>query len=137
MKPKIVVGVLIIVAALSYLIASSLKENASYYLTVSELSARSDITPQTGVRVHGIVDTGSIQWDAESIVLEFDLLDEFNTLHVIYHGIQPDQLAEAQQVVLEGRRQADGVFQAEKIMLKCPSKYETKGDGESQVRPPK
>jgi len=137
MKPKIVIGVLIIVAALSYLIASSLKENASYYLTVSELAARSDITPQSGVRVHGLVDPGSIQWDAEAVILEFDLHDEFNTLHITYHGIKPDQLAEAQQVVLEGHRQADGIFHAEKIMLKCPSKYETKGDGKSKALTPR
>ena len=124
MKPKIVVGVVIIIAALVFLLVSGFKDNASYYLTVSELQAKTDLRPEDGVRIHGYVDPATIQWDPEAIELYFDLHDEGDTLRVYYKGVKPDQLADAQQVVAEGHLRADGVFYAKTIMLKCPSKYE-------------
>ena len=124
MKPKIIIGIALIVSALAYLIFSGFKDNASYYLTVSELYAKEGITPDDGVRIHGYVDPASIKWDAEAIEVFFDLHEAGDTLSVYYKGVKPDQLADAQQVVAEGYLRADGVFQATKIMLKCPSKYE-------------
>ena len=124
MKPKIIIGVAIIVTALIFLIFSGFKDNASYYLTVSELYAKEDITPEDGVRIHGYVDPASIKWDVDAIELYFDLHDEGDTLKIYYKGVKPDQLADAQQVVAEGHLRGDGIFHAEKIMLKCPSKYE-------------
>lgn len=135
MKPKIIVGVVIIVAALTYLIAGGLKDNASYYLSVSELHARTDLGPADGVRVHGLVDPSTIKWNPQNIELSFDLHDEGDTLRIYYKGVKPDQLADAQQVVLEGHLRADGVFDANKIMLKCPSKYEVSTDGKRTADP--
>ncbi len=124
MKPKIIIGVVIIVGALAFLIFSGFKDNASYYLTVSELYAKDGITPDDGVRIHGYVDPQTITWDADAIEVYFDLYEENDTLQVYYKGVKPDQLADAQQVVAEGYLREDGVFHANKIMLKCPSKYE-------------
>jgi len=133
MKPKIVIGVVIIVGALIYLIASGFKDNASFYLTVSELQAKTDLTPADGVRIQGYVDPASIVWDAEKIELYFDMNYKGDTVRVFYQGIKPDQLADAQQVVVEGHISESGIFNANKIMLKCPSKYEV-GDAEDSDR---
>lgn len=124
MKPKIIIGVVIIVAALAFLIFSGFEDNASYYLTVSELYAKEDITPDDGIRIHGYVNPETIIWDADAIHVYFDLFDQGDTLTVFYKGVKPDQLADAQQVVAEGHLRTDGIFEANKIMLKCPSKYE-------------
>ena len=124
MKPKIIIGVVIIVGALAFLIFSGFEDNASYYLTVSELYAKEDITPNDGVRIHGYVNPETIEWNAEAIEVRFDLFEESDTVKVFYKGVKPDQLADAQQVVAEGHLREDGVFHANKIMLKCPSKYE-------------
>jgi cytochrome c-type biogenesis protein CcmE len=131
MKPKIVIGVLIIVSALIYLVASGFQDNASFYLTVSELQAKTDLTPEDGVRIQGYVDPASIAWDAEKIELYFNMNYEGDTVRVYYKGIKPDQLADAQQVVCEGHIESDGEFTATKIMLKCPSKYEVEASEES------
>ncbi len=124
MKPKIIIGVAIIVGALAFLIFSGFKDNASYYLTVSELYAKENITSNDGVRVHGYVDPQTIEWNAQDIEVYFDLYEESDTIRVYYKGVKPDQLADAQQVVAEGHLRDDGIFQANKLMLKCPSKYE-------------
>lgn len=126
MKPKIIIGIVIIVSALFFLIFSGFKDTASYYLTVPELLAKTDITPDEGIRVHGYVNPESIEWDAERIELKFSIIEANDTLGVFYKGVKPDQLADAQQIVAEGHLQEDGLFIANKILLKCPSKYEIK-----------
>lgn len=126
MKVKIVVGVLIIVAALIYLLISSYSDNALYYMTVKELGARGTIPAHEGLRINGTVAPSSIRWNADKIELRFKLAEGEDTLRVLYRGVAPDQLAEAQQVVVEGKLAAKGELVATKILLKCPSKYEVK-----------
>ena len=57
----------------------------------------------------------------------FTLRDEVTgeTLPVRYHGMKPDQFDEAHHIVAVGKCQ-DGVFRADKLLIKCPSKYEKK-----------
>jgi cytochrome c-type biogenesis protein CcmE len=126
MKLKIVIGVLVIVIAFAVLIFSGLKETAVYYYTISELRAKKDQPAGEGLRISGVVDPKSIEWNAEKIKLKFVLVEGTDSLQVEYQGPKPDQLADAQQVVAEGHLDGSGVFQAKKILLKCPSKYETK-----------
>ena len=133
MKPKIIIGVVIIVGALIYLLASGFQDNASFYLTVSELQAKTDLTPNDGVRIQGYVNPASIEWNPEKIELYFNMNYEGDTVRVFYKGIKPDQLADAQQVVCEGHIDENGGFNANKIMLKCPSKYEVEDPEESEA----
>ena len=129
MKPKIVIGVLLIVGALAYLIIGGFQDTAVYYMTVPELYAKGDLPQNQGVRVSGYVVPESIQWDASAIKLDFAMAENGDTLLVTYNGIMPDQLGDAQQVVVEGLIGNSGVLTAEKIFLKCPSKYEEKDRG--------
>jgi len=125
MKPKILIGVIIIVIALGYIIIGGIKETAVYYLTVSEFRAKKDLLPGDGVRISGYVVPTSIRWDPEKIELNFALYEEADTINVFYKGVMPDQLADAQMVVTEGQLAENGSLEANKILLKCPSKYET------------
>ena len=124
MKPKIVIGVGVIVLALIFLIYSGMKDSSLYYLTIPELYAQSGEIAGKGVRVSGDVVPGSIDWNAAAVELRFAMHEDGDTLQVFHKGLMPDQLAEAQQVVVEGRLGEDGVFQATTLLTKCPSKYE-------------
>ena len=126
MKPKIVVGVIVIVAALIYLIVASFSDSTLYYLTVKELNAKGKIPADEGLRVNGYVVPSSIQWDPQKIELRFTLAEDRDSLRVFYRGVAPDQLADAQQAVVEGKIGPNGELVATKILLKCPSKYEAK-----------
>lgn len=46
-----------------------------------------------------------------------------HALPVVYNRVKPDLLADEVEVVVEGTM-VDGVFQARKVLVKCPSKYE-------------
>ncbi len=126
MKPKIIIGLFLIVLVLGYLIFSSFDKGTTvYYLTVDELFAKQPLPLGEKLRISGVAVPSSIYYDADKIQVRFALVDRSDTLHVFYKGPAPDQLADAQQVVVEGALDSTGTFQAGKVLLKCPSKYET------------
>jgi len=128
MKPKIIVGVFVIILALVLLIYSGMKDTSLYYLTVPELHAQGDEIVRQGVRVSGDVVPGSIDWNPSAVELRFTMHEAGDTLRVFHKGLMPDQLAEAQQVVVEGHLDSTGIFQATTLMTKCPSKYEAESE---------
>ena len=60
--------------------------------------------------------------------ITFVLRDDEGTVAAIeYAGIKPDNMEHAESVVVIGRYE-DLKFKAEKILVKCPSKYQAKED---------
>ncbi len=45
------------------------------------------------------------------------------TIH--YTGVKPDLLKDEAQAIVTGSLDAEGVFQATELLMKCPSKYES------------
>jgi cytochrome c-type biogenesis protein CcmE len=128
LKPKIIIGTIVIIGALGYLNFSGFKDSSVYYMTVTELNQKKASLLGEGLRISGYVIPSSIDWDAERIQVRFTMFEGRDSLKVIYKGIKPDQLADAQQVLAEGKLNSQGEFQASKLLLKCPSKYESKLD---------
>ncbi len=121
---KLFAGGLIILAAIAYVTFSSFQSNAVYYYTLKEFSTQqAKVTGQT-VRVNGPLDKSSIQNDQKALVLKFNLKDGDTVLPVVYKGVPPDTLTTGESVVAEGRLDQNGVFQADTLLVKCPSKYE-------------
>lgn len=121
---RIVVGALIVVAAIGYLVFSGLKETTVYYITVSELQARGAAAAGQQVRVNGKVVPGTIVRDSAANALRFTMFDEGGQMPVVYRGIVPDIFNDEAEVVVEGRYTSDGVFQASTLLAKCPSRFE-------------
>ncbi|MDQ6746765.1 MAG: cytochrome c maturation protein CcmE [Candidatus Dormibacteraeota bacterium] len=114
---------LLVIGALAYLVWASLPAGTVYYQTVQELRAQTgDPRP---VRVAGLVAAGSIQRDIPGARLQFALADGADRLPVVYHGVVPDIFAPAIEVVVEGQRDPAGVFQAQTLLAKCPSRFQS------------
>lgn len=124
-KAKFVVGGVVIVAAMAYLIYSSVISTASYFLTVDELYDKGEEIHGRNVRVSGMVAGESIDFDAKNLVLRFEMAGEDGRqLPVVFHGPQPDQIYSGEtEAVVEGSFDGE-TFTADTLMLKCPSKYE-------------
>lgn len=121
---KFFAGGLVILAAIAFVTFNSFQSNAVYYYTLKEFTAQgSKIAGQT-VRVNGPLDKSSIQLDQKNMVLNFKLTDGGIVLPVVYRGVVPDTMATGESVVAEGHLDSQGVFQADTILVKCPSKYE-------------
>ena len=117
-QTKFYVGGAVVVLAMAYLMITGLRSGSSYYLAIAELQAEG----------MNMVDKETIDYDAKSLTPRFDLVDEGGRLLVVYSGVKPDLLTASQSAVVEGRLLDSGLFQADTILVKCPSKYEEAAD---------
>ena len=128
---KFIIGGAIIAVAIIYLAYSGIQETALYYLTVSELKEKGFSSAYgESVRVNGSVLDGSIQWSSQEGILRFIISDGENELPVAYRGVAPDTFKSGAEVVVEGKYTEEDILEVDKIMAKCPSKYEAEQDGE-------
>jgi cytochrome c-type biogenesis protein CcmE len=75
------------------------------------------------IRVGGMVVKGSVQRDADSLQVNFQLTDYQASVPVVYTGILPDLFAEGQGAVASGVLNEDGVFEATEILAKHDENY--------------
>ncbi|RPJ20851.1 MAG: cytochrome c maturation protein CcmE [Chloroflexi bacterium] len=146
---KFVIGGILILGAVVFLIWTSTAASAEYFLTIDELNAKGPEVVDKSLRVSGAVIGDSIQYDAQSLTLSFEVahvpadnlaiesegglaevlhqavLDPSRSrLKVVYVGPKPDLLRNEAQAIMTGRLGEDGVFHAEELLLKCPTRYE-------------
>ncbi len=124
LNPKLIVVALVIFAVIGYLIFNAFKSSAaSYFVTVSELQAQSVTMDGQRVQVGGNVEAGSIQKGKPGDPINFVVTDGSHTIPVVYSGVLPDIFADNAQVVVEGTYHANGTFQADSLLTKCPSRF--------------
>ena len=112
------VGAVLVVAFLAYG-TTSFKSNLTPYVSFEEASRSG-----RKVQVAGGLVENSTKYVDESQELRFAMVDEDgNTLTVHYDGVKPGNFEEAVQIVAVGSYR-DGVFEAEQLLVKCPSKYQ-------------
>ena len=121
-KPIIISAVILMV--IGYLIYTGLRDTMVFYLTVSEVMAKSPEDLTETQKVGGLVTAGSIQWDPKTLKLSFKLEDQQANLSVNYSGVVPDSFKPGTEIIVEGTYRGDGSFWATTIMPKCASKYE-------------
>ena len=114
----------VVLSLVVYLIYTGFRETMTYYLTVSEVLAKSSELRDQTIRVGGNVSTDFIQWDAKDLRLLFKIEDDQASLEVDYRGVVPDSFKPGREVVVEGKYSGEGQFIASTIMPKCASKYE-------------
>ncbi len=148
-RGKFIIGGILILAAIIYLIVSATQANAEYFMTVNELKAKGNSLVGQSIRISGAVVGTSISYDPKSMNLTFDiahvpgdnaaiemgggLAAVLHTavtdptrarLTVIYNGPKPDLLQNEAQAIITGHLGADGIFYADELLLKCPTKYQ-------------
>lgn len=129
--PKFLIAIALIVGAVCYLMFSGANDSMVYYYTVSELQAKAPQLEGKGVRVSAHVIPGSIVQQPGSKSVHFQIEDKGSQvkLPVQYAGIIPDTFKDNAEVVVEGRYdRTTGVFHANTLLAKCPSKYQAMGD---------
>ncbi|SRR6266404_661125 len=123
---RFVIGAAIIVAAVSYLVYTGIRETSVYYLTIDEFLSRREAVAGEGLRVAGRVASDTMKWNPSTLDLKFRLanFEGSGGVDVTYNGVLPDMFAEGRDVIVEGTYAHDGVFRARTLMTSCPSKYE-------------
>ena len=137
---QIAVGATAIAALLGWYGVTNLDAKASftYYQTLEGF--QSDQSARNGApsRIHGYVAARSISRDVDAMQVRFRVQNtpthagaETGTpLEVVLNSLEtPDLFKDGAEVVIEGHLPeagAEAVFEADKIMAKCPSKFEGK-----------
>lgn len=133
---QIAAGATVIALLVGWYAVTNLEPGSSfrYFQTLDEFRAAAD---QEGghSRVHGYVALGSIERDLARRRVVFDVVNDpphaggpaGAELRVVYASLEtPDLFKDGAEVVVEGML-ADGTFHADKVMAKCPSKFEAAG----------
>jgi cytochrome c-type biogenesis protein CcmE len=152
-KPKIqwkfIIAGALIIGAILFLILSSTKANAQYFLTVDELNEKGSSLIGKDVKVSGAIVGDTINFDANALHLSFEIANipgsnaeieakgglaqvlhdasvdpSARRLKIVYEGPKPDLMRNEAQAIVTGKMESDGVFHATELLLKCPTKYE-------------
>lgn len=123
---KIMFGLSLVAAAFIILFFTTMPSAGSKEVTIEELMNNKKTYKDEYVLTQGLLKKESVKWDADKIELKFEIYEEGKEveLPVRYMGVKPDNFSEDVIVIVEGFFQKDGVFEAEKVQTKCPSKYE-------------
>jgi len=149
-RTKFIIGGSILLAAVAYLIISNLFFHQEYYTTVNNLTDPANTSRFVGkdARVIGVVLGNTIQYDG--VTLQFVIanvpdstaeIQDMGGLALVLHDAasnpnahkitvvvtnqpKPDLLKDEAQAIVTGKLGADGVFHADELLLKCPTRYQ-------------
>lgn len=150
LQVKFIIGGLLIVAAIVFLISTSLSpENLQYFKTISELKNEGQANIGRELRVTGAVVGATVNYNGEKDELTFTVADisadnaeiekegglaaalhnavtdpNRARLQVVYKGPKPDLMQDEAQAIMTGKLDENGIFRASELLMKCPSKYE-------------
>ena len=131
MKKSHILAIVVIGIAIAIMISTA--GDTSSYVNFTEAKNMA-VKNSSDVKVHVV---GTLKKDAQGQVMDiypspdklsfsFILLDDQNTPQEVYYNEpMPADFQRSEQVVIIGSYQGD-VFVADKILLKCPSKYQEK-----------
>jgi len=127
----LVVGVVIIVAAFGFLLYGGIDKNVVFFLTPNELLARGTAAYDVPIRLGGLVQPGSVKWDADKLDLRFVVMDSGGqSVNVHSSGAPPQMFRDGMGVVVEGRYHRSGVFESTNLMVKHSNEYRKPEHGE-------
>jgi cytochrome c-type biogenesis protein CcmE len=115
-----------IAIAVAFLVVAGVREGWVYYLPVDQFLADDGYHDQR-VRLRGTVAHDNLHVAGTRLLARFELQGEQRGLRVEYEGVVGDMFGAGREVVVEGRLDEAGVFQADTLLTRCASKYETAG----------
>ncbi len=121
---KMLIAGLVLIASVSYLAVAGVKSGWVYYLHVDDFVQDSTYQDRR-VRLFGLVDTENVEVAPAMLTAKFDLQGESNSIPIHYQGVVPDTFKPGGEVMVEGKLDDAGIFQADTLMTKCASKYQS------------
>ncbi|MCY1032585.1 cytochrome c maturation protein CcmE [Corallococcus sp. BB11-1] len=132
----VALGALLVAGAgLAFVAFGNIGDNLVYYWSPSELLSNKDKAYSATIRLGGVVQPGSIQWNEAHTTLEFRVADdakpESQSVHVRSLETPPQMFREKIGVVVEGTYDQGGVFTSNRLMVNHSNEYRAPKEGES------
>jgi len=127
MKPRtkralaIVAGVATLGVATA-LVLNAFQSNLVFFFSPSQV-ASNEAPKDRAFRIGGMVESGSLQRDANGLTVRFVVTDTAKTVPVSYTGMLPDLFQEGKGVVAQGKLGPDGTFVADQVLAKHDENY--------------
>lgn len=119
MNVKVIMA-LVLLAVATVVGVTSFKKTVTPYIAFSEARRASGL-----VQVNGALADKNYVVEKDEQYLEFRLKDEAGEIMPVqYRGVIPGNFDQATMIVAIGRYKGDH-FEAEQLLVKCPSKYQT------------
>ena len=110
----VIIGIFIVFSAMSF------KNSLTPYVTFAQAKTMSG-----SVQVRGVLASERVMISEDGKGIKFKLRDDKGQEKlVVYKGTQPEGLEQSTSIVAVGKYQNEQ-FVAEKLLVKCPSKYTT------------
>jgi len=120
-----VVLAVVIALAVSYLGYAAFSGSTSYYLTVDELHAFEGEKDGRSFRVKGKLEPDTFVREDGGTRAVFTLTAGGAELPATYVGVVPDLFFNPHSdIILQGRYNPHGAFEAETVSVLCPTKYQ-------------
>jgi cytochrome c-type biogenesis protein CcmE len=122
MNVKVMIAAVLLVAAAAIGVAS-FRQSVTPYISFHEARKAPGL-----VQVNGVLADKNYVLKLDEQFLEFKLKDSHDeVMPVVYRGVIPGNFDQATSVVAIGRYRSDH-FEAEQLLVKCPSKYQAEAD---------
>ena len=113
-------GMLALVSAAA-LVLTAFEDNLVFFYSPTDILEGK--APQgRALRLGGLVEEGSVQ-RGSGLEVQFRVTDLAEAVPVAYKGILPDLFREGQGVVVQGRLNRSGLFQADEVLAKHDENY--------------
>jgi cytochrome c-type biogenesis protein CcmE len=104
------------------LVLNAFQSNLVFFFSPSQVAAKE--APQgRAFRIGGMVESGSLAREPNSLTVRFMVTDTAKTIPVTYTGLLPDLFKEGKGVVAQGTLGPDGVFHATEVLAKHDENY--------------
>jgi len=121
-RKVLILAVVFGVAMAAVLGLTAFEENLLYFYSPTQVKAGE--APQThSFRVGGLVVDGSVKRAPDSLMVQFDVTDNVESMTIEYTGILPDLFREGQGIVAMGSFGAGGNFVADEVLAKHDENY--------------
>lgn len=113
---------LVLVAAAVTLVLRALNANVMFFYSPTQVLA-GEAPASAAFRLGGLVEDRSVQRSADGMQVRFMVTDGAQRVPVQYRGLLPDLFREGKGVVVSGKLQDGGVFEANQVLAKHDENY--------------
>ncbi|KJS88774.1 MAG: hypothetical protein JM58_00275 [Peptococcaceae bacterium BICA1-8] len=116
------------IGAVGYLIYFGMQQGVGQILTIEEALQKKYDSNISFIQMEGQVNYDTVTFEPNKPLITFDITNDKSNITVIFKDVKPDNFDSGYPIIIEGRFQEDGKFSADKLLVKCPSKYEEENE---------
>jgi len=122
-KIQLILGAVVVLALLGIIAWQGVDQTVSFY-SPGEVLAKPDKFRAKTIRIMALVEPKSTTWDPQAVRLNFKITEDSKSfIPVEFRGVRPDMYREGQGIVVEGKLDEAGTFQASNLLVKHSEDY--------------